>query len=476
MSALGGAVATSDRRASDAGAAVLADGGNAVDAAVAAALVLYVVEPQSCGLGGDGFLIYVADGQSPQGLDGSGEFPLGLTTDALTAHGVEGMPPRGPRTVTVPSAVMLLGESLRRWGTCSLGDLVAPAVALAADGFEVGPSLAAMAHRSAPEIVHDAVLGPLFVPEGQSVREGAVVQNRALADALVALAAEGPDLMRSGALADAVVAQVQRDGGYLSHEDLRRHDTSLVQPEHVGFRGHDVWEMPAPTQGPAVVSALREIEAAGPVVIDWRVAIDATRRGMADAGFDLARVGVPQSPARGDTTYIAVVDGDGRGASLITSVFGDFGAHYGVPAIGGSLGNRAAILRAFGGAPRPGAKPPHTTIPAAVTRDGELSYVLGVAGGFMQPQAQVQVLVHLLERGRTPQQAIDEPRWKIAIGGQLSLEAGHSLSAEMPEAAARPPGPEGYGACHVAGVVGDRVLAGADHRRHGAVSLVEPAG
>lgn len=475
MSLLGGAVATSDRRASDAGAAVLADGGNAVDAAVAAALVLYVVEPQSCGLGGDGFLIHVEPGEPPQGLDGSGEFPLGLTTEALAADGIESMLPRGPRTVTVPSAVMLLGESLRRWGTCSLGDLVGPAIAFATDGFEVGPSLAAMASRSAAEIVHDEVLGPLYVPEGQPVAHGQIVRNQALADALVALAGNGPDIMRTGALADAVVDQVQRDGGYLSHDDLRLHDTKLVHPDHVAFRGHDVWEMPAPTQGPAVVSALREIEEDGPVLTDWRLAIEAMRRGMADAGFDLARVGVPQSPARGDTTYIAVVDGAGRGASLITSVFGDFGAHYGVRAIGGSLGNRAAILRAFGGAPQPGAKPPHTTIPAAVTRAGRLAYVLGVAGGFMQPQAQVQVLVHLLERSRTPQQAIDEPRWKIAIGGHLSLEAGHPLSAEMPDAAARPPGPEGYGACHVAGIVDDRVVAGADHRRHGAVTLVGPA-
>jgi gamma-glutamyltranspeptidase len=120
----------------------------------------------------------------------------------------------------------------------------------------------------------------------------------------------------------------------------------------------------------------------------------------------------------------------------------------------------------------PGAKPPHTTIPAAVTREGGLSYVLGVAGGFMQPQAQVQVLVHLLERGCSPQQAIDEPRWKITFGGELSLEAGHPLCAELSEATARPPGPEGYGACNVAGIVDGRPVAGADHRRHGAVSLV----
>jgi gamma-glutamyltranspeptidase/glutathione hydrolase len=151
-------------------------------------------------------------------------------------------------------------------------------------------------------------------------------------------------------------------------------------------------------------------------------------------------------------------------------VFGDFGSHFGIPELGGPILNRASILRPWALDPSPGAKPPHTTIPAAVTRDGELAYVLGVAGGFMQPQAQIQVLVHLLERGLAPQAAIDEPRFKILFGGDLSLEAGHPLSAELPDAAARPAGPEGYGAAQVAGVVDGQLLAGADHRRDGAVA------
>ncbi|MGD9999766.1 MAG: gamma-glutamyltransferase, partial [Ilumatobacteraceae bacterium] len=122
----------------------------------------------------------------------------------------------------------------------------------------------------------------------------------------------------------------------------------------------------------------------------------------------------------------------------------------------------------------PGAKPPHTTIPAAVTKDGVLQYVLGVAGGFMQPQAQVQVLIQLLERGLTPQDAIDAPRFRIGFGGTLSLEAGHPLCDAMPDAAARPPGPEGFGAAQV--VAGPKapggVDAGADHRRNGVAQVV----
>ena len=147
--------------------------------------------------------------------------------------------------------------------------------------------------------------------------------------------------------------------------------------------------------------------------------LDAVREGMRGAGFDPSAIGARPSPARGDTTYVAVVDAEGRGSSLITSVFGDFGSHLGVPAIGGPIGNRATMLRALRLAPTPGAKPPHTTIPAAVTGDdGGLRYVLGVAGGFMQPQAQVQLLVRMLGEGMAPQEAIDAPRFKILFGGE----------------------------------------------------------
>ncbi len=194
---------------------------------------------------------------------------------------------------------------------------------------------------------------------------------------------------------------------------------------------------------------------------------------LAGAGFDLSRIGVRPSPAKGDTTYIAAIDGEGRAASLITSLFGDFGAHLGIPELGAPIGNRATMLRALRLPMMPGRKPPHTTIPAAVTRDGELQLVLGVAGGFMQPQAQVQILIHILERGHAPQAAIDEPRFRIGFGGALSLEPGHPLCDAMPEAASRPPGPEGFGAAQVVAL--DRrgnVTAGADPRRNGVAAVI----
>jgi gamma-glutamyltranspeptidase/glutathione hydrolase len=468
-----GVVATSDQRASDAGAQMLRAGGNAIDAAVTAMLALYVLEPQCCGPGGDGFLIHVGPGEQPLAMDGAGEIPRGLTTAALAAEGLTTIPPRGARTATVPGALTLLQDALTTFGTVSFADAVAPAIAFARDGFVVGATLAAAAARAAAEIAGDPVLGPLYAPGGQAVREGEAVHNPQLAECLSEFAANGSAALTDGGLGEAIVARVQAGGGYLSAEDLRLHKTIELTPESTAFRGTTVWEFGAPTQGPAVLGALRRLEANGPTIPDWSAAIAAVRAGMAESGFDLSTMVVGQpTPAKGDTTYVAAIDSDHRAASLISSVFGDFGSHFGIPELGGPILNRASILRPFHRDPEPGAKPPHTTIPAAVTRDGELAYVLGVAGGFMQPQAQVQVLIHLLERGLEPQAAIDEPRFKIMFGGDISLEAGHPLSREMPEAAARPPGPEGFGAAQVAGIVDGQLLGGADHRRHGGVAIV----
>jgi gamma-glutamyltranspeptidase / glutathione hydrolase len=463
--------ATSDPRATAVAIEVLRGGGNAIDAAVAAAFVLYVVEPQSAGPGGDAFLIAVEPGRPPIALDGAGALPLGLTEDALAADGLDTVPVRGGRTATVPGAVGLLEEALARFGTRSLAASVDPAIGLAENGFEVRPSLAATAARAAAEIGLDPVLGPLYVPGGEPVAAGAEVRNAALARALRAIAADGAAVIYDGSVGAELIAAVAADGGYLSVDDLAAHRTVEMALESVPFAGQVVWELGPPTQGPAVIEALSMVEPTDPV--DWVSVLEAIRHGMKAAGFDPAAVGARPSPAKGDTTYIAVVDADGRGASLITSVFGDFGSHLGVPALGGPIGNRATMLRALRRRPTPGAKPPHTTIPAAVTDgDGGLRYVLGVAGGFMQPQAQVQILLRMLVEDLPPQAAIDAPRFKILFGGDVAAEESHPLLATMPDAGERPSGPEGYGAVQVVGWHDGELMAGADPRRGGVAEVV----
>lgn len=469
-------IATSDPRATAAGAALLAAGATAVDAAVAAALVLYVVEPQSCGLGGDAFLIHVAPGSDPVARDGSGALPRALDDAALAAAGLDTIPARGGAAATVPGAIRLLEDALAEFGSRSLSEVAAPAIALARDGFEVRPTLATAAARATAEIGDDPVLGPLYIPGGQPVATGDVVVNPVLADCLAAICDDGAHILYDGDLARAVVTRLRDAGGFLGEDDFADHTTSAVEPVHATFRGSTVWQLPPPTQGIAVCHALEAIGSHLPAVEtagDWAFVMEAMAAALARAGFDLSQIGPRPSPAKGDTTYIAAIDHAGRGASLITSVFGDFGAHLGIPELASPIGNRATMLRALRLPMRPGQKPPHTTIPGAVTRDGALQMVLGVAGGFMQPQAQVQILVHMLERGLAPQAAIDEPRFRIGFGGVLSLEAGHPLCESMPDAAARLPGPEGFGAAQVVAIDPDgNVGAGADPRRGGVAQVL----
>jgi gamma-glutamyltranspeptidase/glutathione hydrolase len=469
-------IATSDPRATAAGAQLLKEGATAADAAVAAALVLYVVEPQSCGPGGDAFMLHFEPGRDPVGLDGSGALPAALDDAALTAAGLDTIPARGAASATVPGAMRLLEDAVAKFGTRSMAELAEPALGLAARGFEVRPTLANAAARAAAEIGDDSVLGPLYVPDGVPVAAGDTVVNSVLAECLADICENGSTVLHQGALGRAVVDRLRADGGFLTEEDFAAHTTTPIRLVATTFRGRIVWELSPPTQGVSVIYALDAIQREFDAVESpdhWMRVIELMGEAMATAGFDLSQIGARPAPAQGDTTYIAAVDHHGGAASLITSLFGDFGAHLGIPELGGPIGNRATMLRALRLPMMPGRKPPHTTIPAAVTRDGELQIVLGVAGGFMQPQAQVQILIHMLERGLDPQTAIDAPRFRIGFGGALALERGHPLSDALPEAANRPPGPEGFGAAQVIAVdEHGHIAAGADPRRGGSAQVI----
>lgn len=466
------AAATSDPRATEAATGILRSGGNAVDAAAAAALVLYVVEPQSCGIGGDGFMFVHERPGPPIAIDGSGAVPAGLTPAALAAAGLDAVPSRGAKTATPPGAVAMLEYALRRYGTIDLADAIAPALRHARDGYGVRPSLAVAAARAAGDLANEPVLGPLYWPEGKPVVEGSIVKNPDLAAALTVLASEGSAAIHGGALGAAIVDTMEAGGGYLNRADLVNHRTVEVVPDHVDFAEHRMWQMPAPTQGPAVIAALRDLARIS--LPDWEATYRAVGAGMVEAGFDPAAVNVgAPSPAKGDTTFIAVVDHDGRGVSLITSVFGDFGSHLGVRALGGPIHNRATTFKISNRELGPG-KPPHTTIPGLLTdADGNLRAVLGVAGGVMQPQTQVQLAVRTLVEGAAPQDAIDMPRFKICFGGDLALEAGHPLGERYPDALKKNPGPEGFGAAQMIGWHQGRLHAGADHRRGGHAAVID---
>ena len=466
---MGGVIASSDPRAARVGADVLRAGGNAVDAAVAAVFVLYVVEPHACGPGGDAFLMIGEPGAAPEGLDGSGAVPAGLTQEALTAAGLETVPIRGGATVTVPGAVSLLEEALGRYGTTALTDAIAPAVDLARNGFAARRTLAETAARAASSIANDPVLGPLYAPDGSPVAIDQQITNPRLADLLERIAAEGAGVLYQGPVAEAIVGRVAEAGGYLTLEDMAAHRTEPVAPLSATFRGRRVWELPAPTQGPAVTIALERLEPLAE--IGWDDVVEAVAAGLQGAGIPVKATGAaPARAAPRDTTYVAVMDGDGRAASMITTVFADFGAHVGVAELGGPVQNRATMFTALRRPPQPG-KPPHTTIPAVVTHDGTPEYALGLAGGFTQAQVQVQLLLRLLTEGMDPQAAIDAPRFKLELGGGLTLEPGHPLAERHPDAV-KPTGPEGFGAAQIAARLDGGFVGGADARRDGVVVTI----
>jgi gamma-glutamyltranspeptidase/glutathione hydrolase len=461
-----GVIATSDPRASHAGAAALDAGGGAVDAAVAAAFVLLVTEPHACGVGGDAFVLFRREGDpAPVALDGSGAIPERLAAQAET-DAYEPVPLFGPRTFTVPGAVQLLEEVHRREGRLSFADVLAPAVALAAEGFEVRQTLAAAARRSGRRIAADDVLGPLYVPDGVPVPEGTTVRNPRLAEALAEFAADGTATMYEGRLADAVVRASDAAGGLLGADDLRSHRTVAVTPMSTSFAGTTVWELPAPTQGPAVLAALDHLAAAGE--IDAMAVARAILVGLRSVGIDLEAV-PDDAGGRGDTTYIACIDGEGLAVSLITSVFADFGSGCGVPELGSALQNRAAGTTLIGQRPCRG-KPPHTTIPGLVTRGCATEHVLGVVGGYMQAQGQVQLLVDLLVRGLEPQAAVDAPRFRVLPGGALAAEPGHPVGVADPAALERSPGLGGFGGAQVVSAFEGRLTGGSDRRKGGATA------
>jgi len=457
-------IATSDPRASEAGAEVLREGGNALDAAVTAALLLLVVEPHACGMGGDAFVLLQRPSGSPVALDGCGAIPAALAA-AGAGDEFEPVPRTGARTFTVPGAMDLFETALAQYGTIGLDRASAPARQAARDGFGVRATLAASAAKMAALLAEDRVLAPLYLPGGRPVEIGEVVRNERLAEALDVVAKEGARPLYEGHLADAIAERSQEVGGYLDIADLRAHATSPMTPISTSFQGTDVWELPPPTQGRAVLTALAMLEEGGR--FDTDSLIDAITAGMLVTGVDF-RPGGRAGAGRGDTTYIAAIDADGLGVSLITSVFSEFGSTVGVDAIGGPLQNRATGTSVIGERPRPG-KPPHTTIPALVTRDGALSHVIGVVGGYMQAQGQIQVLVNLLAHGMAPQDAVDAPRFRVLPGGQLTAEPGHELAARMPEVVGRDPGNGGFGGCQVVRTVGGSLSGGSDPRRGGAV-------
>jgi gamma-glutamyltranspeptidase / glutathione hydrolase len=378
-------VATSQPLAALAGIRALERGGNAVDAALAAAGVLAVTEPHQCGLGGDLFAIVVRDGAEPEGLNGSGRSP---------ARPGDARPELfGPRSVTVPGCVAGWADLGDRHSRFGLAEALAPAIRLARDGWVVPPR-AERAWRS---------------EHGQLSGEAAEVfqLRRPFTNPRMALALEHA---AAGTFYRGPVAAAIASACWLDSDDLAAHRSEWVAPLRFAYRGHELLEIPPNGQGSIAGWALEAL--ASPSPHDQIEALAAAY----DRGYATI----------GDTAYVCAADADGMGISLIQSIFYGFGSQVVVPGFGFMLQNRASGFVLEDGHPNafaPAKRPFHTIIPAALLdAGGRWRAVFGVTGGQMQPQGHVQVVCNLLDHGMEPQQALDAARHRLEEDGSVSLE------------------------------------------------------
>ena len=437
-------VSTGSPLAAQAGLWALGEGGTAMDAAIAADAVLGVVQPMWTGIGGDAFCL-VDDGRAVTGFNGSGAAPAALTRERalgaaagvggqrITDIGIPtGLPDRSPLTVTVPGLVDAWSQLNERFGRIPLATLLEPARRLAADGYPVG-RVAARAWR------HVADRLPDDCPLPRSPHAGDRIANPELAASLDAIAMGGRDAHYEGGWAKAAIAAVAAADGVLAEPDLAGHRGEWTQPIRGTYRDHEILEHPPNGQGAAVLAAMAALDREPAGRADDPATIVATvtaiRDGMRDAARHIA------DPAHADvadfwvtsgrdTVYTAVVAG-GLSVSLITSIFWGFGS--GIWAGGVLLQNRGAGFSLDADSPNvvaPGKRPFHTIIPGLVRRDGRPWATFGVVGGPMQPQGHVQVLRHLIDHGRDPQQALAAPRARWLAADMVAIEPGFPNGTE----------------------------------------------
>jgi gamma-glutamyltranspeptidase/glutathione hydrolase len=447
-------VASPHYLASAAGLAVLASGGNALDAAIATNLTLGVVTPYLCGYGGDLFAIVWKDG-SAFAYNGSGRAPAEAGLDAVRrAVQRDRIPDSGPHSVTVPGAVEAWFALLERFGTLWFGDLVRPARRYAHEGFvltgKAAESLARARERFADSPEWMAVYG--------QARAGALLHQPGLARTIDMLSTDGPDAIYRGQIGQAIVDHVRSLGGLLSEDDLAEHHGDWMNPISADYRGIEVLELPPNTQGISVLEALRIVEANGDLPREGpdrhHLLIEATKLALADRdayvtdanemrlpvedligddwiserlrGIDLGRATEP-APGRaavGGTAYMCAADGDGMCVSLIQSNYMGFGSGLTVLDWGINLQNRGAYFSLDPGhanviAPRK--RTLHTLIPAMALRDGRPWLAFGTMGGDGQAQTHLQLLTRIIDDGEDVQRAIDAPRWVVTPEGWTVL-------------------------------------------------------
>jgi gamma-glutamyltranspeptidase / glutathione hydrolase len=458
-----GMVATSQPLAAQAGLDILKKGGNAVDAAIATAAALTVVEPTSNGIGGDAFaLVWMKD--ELYGLNGSGPAPKGISIEKLKSMGHEKMPVQGWIPVTVPGVPSAWATLSERFGRLPLTEVLKPAIDYARNGYPLSPILAKYWNR-AYEIYKQRLTTPefeewfrVFAPDGKAPQVGEMWKSEGHANTLEEIAETKAESFYRGNLADKMDAASREFGGFLRKEDLEEYQAEWVDPISVNYKGYDVWEIPPNGQGLVALMALNilkndqfshredvqtvhlQFEAmkqaftdgkeyiTDPKVMKTRVAdllSDEYGRLCREKITDVAAIPEPGQLPKGGTVYLATADSEGNMVSYIQSNYMGFGSGVVVPGTGIGLQNRGhdfSLDPAHENALQPGKKTYHTIIPGFMTKDGQAVGPFGVMGGYMQPQGHVQVAMNIIDFGLNPQAALDAPRWQWIEGKKFEVE------------------------------------------------------
>ena len=468
-----GMVATSQPLAAMAGLRVMMNGGNAVDASVAAAAVLNVVEPESTGIGGDMFaLIRNAKDGVVHALNGSGRAPAAASVDELLSQGHRSIPDSGVYSVSVPGTVHGWETILKAHGTMSLADVLEPAIRYAEDGFPVTDIISHQWTSQASKLAQYPS-GQEMLINGRAPRPGEVMKLPTLAKTLRMIAEGGSEAFYTGTIAEKIASFIQENGGWLSVGDLNSHTSDWDEPIKTDYRGITCWECPPNGQGIVALEALNIAEGfdirnmgaqsgdayhhliestrlafsdAYQYVADPRKAdvpisqltskdYAAQRRTLINSGQAMASVPYGQPFGGSDTVYISCVDGDGNACSFINSVFNNFGSGLVAPDTGVVLQNRGALFsldKQHANVLEPGKRPFHTIIPAMATKDDELYLCYGVMGGFMQPQGHLQVITNMVDFDMDAQQSLNALRF-LVMGDAVVLEEGlpHEIISDL---------------------------------------------
>ncbi|HET9403469.1 MAG TPA: gamma-glutamyltransferase [Burkholderiales bacterium] len=453
-------VATSQPLAAQAGLRMLMKGGNAVDAVLATAISLTVLEPTSNGIGSDAFCI-LWDGKQIHGLNASGRSPAAWTPDRFKGKFI--MPHRGWDSVTVPGAVSAWVDLSQKFGKLPFADLFEPAIRYAADGYMVSPTISRLWAKQAPELKDQPGYAQAFMPNGRAPAAGEKFSFPDQAKTLQRIAETKGEAFYQGDLAERIAAWAKQNGGAMTVADLAAHRNDWVEPISLDYRGYRLLEIPPNGQGIAALLALGMLEnldmPAFPVDsadslhvqieamklafadIDEYVSDPATMRvkpaQMLDKAYlkerakliDKKKASIPAfgKPSGSGTVYLTAADESGMMVSYIQSNYAGFGSGVVVPGTGISLQNRGygfVLKPGHANVVAPGKRPFHTIIPGFVTKDGRPLMSFGVMGGSMQAQGHAQIMLRMVDYHQNPQAAADAPRWRIDQGLDVNMEPG----------------------------------------------------